>query len=334
MRAGCRIALIWFLASSGCAFAQTSEFPPLPVVAIEPGTQFPSPFPQLTPPSPIVGIPNQVPPSPISPSEKPSDYFSPPEPPPVGEAPGNYVYVTADDFVRTTFDAGKPVFTIAQGNVNARYQNYVITAPYGEIDYKTNIATFSGGVVFQTGTQKVLGEEASLNLRTGRWAVHTANATVGPQFAKGYLRAPVFADARLIDGVKRTSMFVNSGEITTCNLEHPHYELVTKSVAIYPNVRIILRAASFYVLGKRLITFRRLVFPLREVMNNPELIPKVGQTVEEGFYAKFAYPMWTSERQTGLFLLDMMTRKGIGTGIKQDYGLGNGSGIFQAYTLA
>ncbi|MHB9038579.1 MAG: hypothetical protein ACYC64_18160, partial [Armatimonadota bacterium] len=50
--------------------------------------------------------------------------------------------------------------------------------------------------------------------------------------------------------------------------------------------------------------------------------------------AKFAYPMWASERQTGLFLLDMMTRKGIGTGIKQDYGLGNGSGIFQAYTLA
>jgi hypothetical protein len=334
MRAmGWFIVLLWGIGSVGCAFAQTGEFPPLPVVSVEPGTQFPSPFPLLTPPPPIAGIPDQTPPSPISPSEQPSDYYAPPIPAPPFVLHGNFVDVNADE-VRTTFEAGKPVMTIARGRVTTRYQDYIITSPCAEVDFKTYSATFSGGVVFQTGSQQVFGETISLNLRTGRWVVSIATSTINPQFAKGYLKAPVFANAPLIDGVKRQSMFVNNGKVTTCNLTDPHYELVAKSVAIYPNVRIVLRDASFYALGKRLVTFRRLAFPLREVMQNTELIPKVGQTVEEGFYAKFAYPMWASAGQSGLFLLDAMSRKGIGTGLKDNYTIGNATGVLQAYTLA
>ncbi|MCE5314642.1 MAG: hypothetical protein ABFD49_10235 [Armatimonadota bacterium] len=330
------IALVWVIVPAACAFAEDTPWPPLPVVSIEPGFEYPSPFPQLTPPPPIVGMPSQVVPSPIAPSETPSGYIAPCEQELVFQAPpGNFVNVQHADHSRTTFDEeGRPALTIAHGHITILYHEYVVNADDGTVDYQTGIATFCGNVVFNTGNQKVLGDQASLNLRTGRWVVHTAASTINPKYTNGNLKAPVFANAPLIDGVKRQSMFLNSSEVTTCNLEHRHYELVSKSVSIYPGRRIILRDASFYALGKRIITFRRLVFPLREVMNNTQLIPKIGQTNEEGIFAKFAYPLWAGAAQSGIFLLDLMSKKGVGTGLKNNYTIGNGTGTLQAYTLS
>ena len=326
------IVLVLVLAPAG-VFAETVDFPPLPVYTVEPGFDYPSPFPELTPPTPLTSSPNQISPTPIAPSELPTDYTPAPAPAFEPISTRDMVYVEGDD-VKTTFDEeGRAEFTIARGNVKVRHQNIIVTADSGDIDYISGMATFSGNVIFQVDKQQVHGSIATLNIRTGAWNMNAANSTIEPAFTRGYLVAPVFSDASAIYGVKQKSMGVRIGEVTTCNLEHPHYELVSKSVDVYPNVRIVLRNVTFYALGKRIVSFRKLVIPLRQVMRDPELVPKIGQTAEEGFYAKFSYPLSGSKKEASILLLDLMSKKGVGTGLRNNYQFGTATGETQFYTL-
>jgi len=328
---------IWYIAlvlavSPACVLAQTVDFPPLPVYTVEPGFDYPSPFPELTPPTPIASSPNQISPTPIAPSEPPTDYIPAPAPPFAPLPEGDVVNVSGEN-VRTTFDNGRAQYTIARGNVCVRHRNITVTADCGDIDYISGIATFRGNVVFQVDTQQVHSQIATLNIRTGAWNTNAATSTIEPSFTRGYLVAPVFADAGAIQGVRQKSMGIKNGEVTTCNLEHPHYMLVSKSVDVYPGVRIVLRNVSFYALDKRLVSFRKLVIPLRQVMRDPQLVPKIGQTAEEGFYAKFSYPLSGSRKEASLLLLDLMSKKGVGTGLRSNYQFGTATGETQFYTL-
>jgi hypothetical protein len=160
-----------------------------------------------------------------------------------------------------------------------------------------------------------------------------AITTVTPDFTRGYTCAPVFGDASVIEGLRRTSMSIRTGEVTTCDRADPHYQLIAKSADIYPGERIILRDVTLFALDRRLITFRKLVFPLNRVMRDPQLVPKVGQTAEEGFYAKFSYPLTGSQKEASLLLLDLMSNKGVGTGISSNYQSRNANGDMQFYTL-
>ncbi len=73
--------------------------------------------------------------------------------------------------------------------------------------------------------------------------------------------------------------------------------------------------------------------PLREIEKNPEIIPKVGQSAEEGYFVKSAYPYMSAAGATGFFLLDLMTKKGIGKGIHQTYDTPGGKGDLQIYQI-
>ncbi len=275
--------------------------------------------------APLLNIPSPILPSkPIGPVAQPT---------PVPDLGEGFIRVSADSLRTTTGEDGKPLLTTATGKVTARYRDMSITAGKGTVDYKTNIATFEDDVVFKLGIQEARGKRVEVNIRTWQWSIETANVEVTPEFVKGMIKAPVFAGSKELSGLRDREVSAFQSHVTTCNLAHPHYDILAQEMTVYPNDKIIFTNAQFVALGKKLVTLRRFVVPIRDVHKNPNLIPRVGQSSEEGIYLKMGYSALASKSNTTYLLADLMQRKGIGLGIQDTYKLKSGSGNVFFYAL-
>ncbi len=276
----------------------------------------------------VSGPINEIP-SPIEPSTPVGPV---PHPQPVTELPGNCIAFYADH-VRTTFENDKPLLTTVCGNVTARYRNLIVTAAKGEVDYKTRLAVFEGNVCFKIGVQEAHGERVEFNIDKLDWSVKPAKTTITPEFAKGKLRAPVFAGATEVSGIRDRQMSIKDADITTCDLPHTHYDLTARSVSVFPNDKIVFRHATFTALGRRLVTLRRVTFPIKEITKNPSLIPRIGNSAEEGAYVKLGYTASASKSSMTFLNADLMQRKGIGIGVQNYYKTVGGKGEIYLYAL-
>ncbi|OFX13892.1 MAG: hypothetical protein A2Z18_09385 [Armatimonadetes bacterium RBG_16_58_9] len=252
---------------------------------------------------------------------------------PVPEKPGDFIDFNAAE-LRTTFDDdGNALLTIASGNVVARYQDMAISSDRAHADHKTDIAVFEGNVVFQVGVQKVRGERVTINMAAGQWAFESATAVITPQFMQGYIVAPLYSRNALFEGDRDREVTGIDSEITSCDLAKPHYDLVARRVEVYPRNKIVLRDVGAYALGRKVMTLPRVVVPIRGINKDPAIVPRLNQTAEEGLALKTSYAYVGSRSQSGSLLLDLMSRKGIGTGLHHNYKLSNSTGELYAYYI-
>jgi len=291
------VLILWAATCAAAGFASDAQ----------PAGQIPSPTPAI--------------PSPVAPSEPPSGYLAPPIAP-AGETPGDFAQIEAD-FLKHTFEDGKPRATEAEGKVVLRYKDITATAEHGRIDWKRDTAELQGNVVLRTGMQEARASSVVLNLKTREWSAVSPTTTITPEFARGYLKAPLFADGRLIQGRGRREIDLFDGKATTCDLPAPHYELVSRSLVVFPDNKAVLRDVKLYALGRHLITIPRLVIPLRDIQRNPNIIPRFGETQEEGVFLKTQYALFGSKTLASFLLLDFMSRKGFGKGLQQSWRLPN-----------
>lgn len=311
------------------AFGAETTLPGIPAPGTEPPTiTAPVPSEQVKP-APLTPGPFTEIPSPVAPSEPVGPV---PHPALVPLQPGNCVAFSADT-INTTFENDKPVLTTVSGNVTARYKDFCVTAEKGQVNYRNNLAVFEGNVVFRIGIQEARGQRIEINIKTLDWSFQPANSTITPEFARGNLKAPIFASALRISGVKDCEFSAFETNVTTCDLPHEHYDLHAGSMDIFPNDKIVFRNVRVIVLGKRLVTFPRFVVPIREIQKNPSLIPRFGQSAEEGAYAKFGYTALASQSNMTFLLADVMQRKGLGLGVQDFYKTNGGYGGLYFYHL-
>lgn len=219
----------------------------------------------------------------------------------------------------------------ASGNVQATYLNYTITATSAEADLRTNIAVFQGKVKLTTKQNTIDGENLTLNLKTKDWKLDNVSSVVQTVNLQGIPSGKAFINSAELTGDDR-SVVVHSGTLTTCDLERPHYCFSAKTLEIYPDSKIIARKVSMITLDKRIFTLNSLVIPIRGFSHN--LMPQIGSSVEEGTFLKTAYAYAATERNQGFLKLDLMQRRGIGTGMDHYYQMTDGSGQVSLYYLA
>ncbi len=315
------------------AYAADATAPASPASAVTTGPAVVVPPSGVVPQPPLIPGPEGNVPSPVAPSKPPTGYVAPTPQPPIVEHAGALVEFHAED-IHTTFDEnGCVALTVAQGNVTAFYKDFAINSDRARADYRTNEAIFEGHVLFKVDGQPVHGERIKIDMKSGAWSFSSAEVTVSPQYAKGKLVAPVFAKAGEITGIRDRQIIAFNAETTTCNLERPHYDLTSRSIAVYPGDKIILRDVTLYALGRRILHLARLVISLRDTDRDTKLIPRVGQSAEEGYFLKTSYAYQASKAATGLLLLDLMSKKGVGTGIDEKYHIGNDTGSIELYGL-
>lgn len=324
------VCLMLALVCTASSFGAEATLPAQPTPANEaPTITAPTPSEQVKPlpnlPGPLLEIP-----SPVQPSEPTGPFTQPSQVPDLGS---NGIYFSADYTKTTTDDNGKPVLTVVTGNVTARYRDFVVTAQKGQIDYATNLAVFEGNVRFRIGIQEAQGDRIEINIKTFEWSFTPAKSTITPEFTKGYLHAPILAVATKISGIRDRQLSAFGADVTTCDLPREHYHITAQSIVVYPNDKIVFRNASFIVLGKKLFTLRRFAVPIKEITKNPNVLPRFGNTAEEGFFMKYAYPVVANKSQMGFALVDLMQRKGVGIGIQDYYQVPRGRGSLYLYTL-
>jgi lipopolysaccharide export system protein LptA len=220
---------------------------------------------------------------------------------------------------------------VAKGNVKVTYQGLTVTADSSEADLQTNIAVFKGNVVLSTQNQKVNGESLKLDLKTRQWTLESAQSTIEPSAFKGMVTGPVFAQGSQVLGLENNEIKIESGTLTTCDQPVPHYAFKAHDLEIYPGSRIVAHKVDVMGLGYRLLRMNTLLIPLK--MINRNFMPQVGNSTDEGAFIKAAIPYKADDHQQGFFKLDLMQKKGIGTGIDHSYAFDEGSGEVNLYLL-
>lgn len=206
--------------------------------------------------------------------------------------------VSAEDSIKLSADVTRWYSSdkvTATGNVQATYRDYTITADSAEADLNTNIAVFHGKIRLSTKENTVEGEDLTLNLKTKDWSLNNANSAVNIQplqGGSGYQTGMGIQTSQTsgTETPKNTGIaYVHSshlsgnekdfkletGSLTTCDLDHPHYFFSADEMEIYPNSRIIAHGVSMTGLGKRLFSLNSLIIPIKGLNRN--IFPQIGR---------------------------------------------------------
>jgi len=238
------------------------------------------------------------------------------------------------EFCRVEFEKGEAVLVTGRGNVRATYQNFSVTSTNATADLRTKIATFTDNVVLNVDGQDVRGEKLTINLDTREWIFESARSDIRPESFPSLIRAPVFLSGKTITGLAEKMVTVKGGGFTTCNLAHPHYFIDSTTATVWPDRKLIARNLTFSALGRHIFRIGKLTIPLRQAGEAPAVVPRIGQTAEEGMFLKTAYTVAATPQNSGALKLDLMSRKGVGMGIEDSYSLRRGLGSLNLYRLS
>ena len=263
----------------------------------------------------------------------------------------------AEDAVKLTADVTRwssDDKVTATGNVLASYRDFTVTADSAEADLNTNIAVFHGKVKLATKDNTVEGEELTMNLKTKDWSLDNASSSVNIEPLQGRLgyqtgqtgvtspTSPTGQPTSDSTGIayihsahlsgNEKDLKLETGTLTTCDLDHPHYFFSAKELEIYPNSRIIAHGVSMTGWGAKLFSLNSLVIPIKGLSHN--IFPQIGSSAEEGAYLKTAYAYTATENAQGYLKLDLMQQRGIGAGLEHSLKSSTGSTKASLYYLA
>lgn len=213
------------------------------------------------------------------------------------------IYCEADylEYVR-----GKGIVE-GHGNVEVEYTEVGIRADYVRVDFKNEEIRANGNVSFISKNVEIVGDSIAYNLKTKRGEVYNASTYFPPVHYRG----------KNIEKISDEEFRIKNGLFTTCELQKPHYRLQASKINIYLGETIIAQNVAVFVGPVPVFYLPILAFPLREGRQS-WLIPSVGYSQSEGWYAKVGYNYSTSPSAYGSVFLKYMEKKGLGVGTEYE----------------
>lgn len=210
---------------------------------------------------------------------------------------------------------------LADGAIQARWQNYLLNAGRAEGSTETGQFLFSKRASLEGEGVFAQGERIWIDSRERSWWLENGFTRLSPEFLQGNILTDLYAKGNRLDG--RPELI--SGQqcrLTTCELDHPHFEWSSSTFEAIPEKRAVLRHVKLRVLDHTLFTLPYLIVPLNRTYQRSQL-PEVGRSEDEGFYLKYALGYVLTQSAFGNAKLDLMEKKGLGIGADQQYPGGN-----------
>jgi len=197
---------------------------------------------------------------------------------------------------------------VGSGNISIEYKGVTLSCDRVTVYLDTREAIAEGAVkVKQKDGAYFTGEKINYNFDTQKGSV-----------LKGYVSAkPFYGRAAKVEKSAEKQFNMDSGYITTCELEKPHYRIQAQQVKIYLDDKVVATNIVFFVWNVPVLYLPYYVQPLRETKTNVTVIP--GQDKDWGYYALTSYRYHLSDKQRGDILLDYRTKKGLAEGINHYY---------------
>jgi lipopolysaccharide assembly outer membrane protein LptD (OstA) len=198
---------------------------------------------------------------------------------------------------------------IAKGNVVITYGEIKMTADYAEVETQTKQAYARGHVVvLRADTLAARGEEVYYDFGDDTGRFPNGRSTEWPWFASG----------KEVRQIKKGKMSIQGAEVTTCDLERPHYSVRAKEVTVYSGDKIVARNITLHVLGRKVFWWPSLVIPLQKTIESPIQI-QPGYSSQDGAYLLTSKGFSIAKPLGGTWHADYRGKRGFGAGVDLDY---------------
>jgi LPS-assembly protein len=236
------------------------------------------------------------------------------------------IHINADRMSQSMTDG---VYT-AEGNVVVLWQEMNLVAAQVRYAEATHILHASGSVVLTKGAAVLKGETLILNMETGRAEMDTTLLTVSNSGMK--------VTAEKLTRINESEFTATSTELTTCDMPDPSWKFGADKLKVNLLGYATGRNVIFYVKDIPVLYLPWIAFPVVLEKRSGLLFPKVGNSSSRGVQLDIPAYLVLSPSQDLLFDLDIMSRRGVGTGLDYRYIRTRGSeghlGVYQIYDQA
>jgi LPS-assembly protein len=176
---------------------------------------------------------------------------------------------------------------IADDDVDIRYGNIRLRADHVEYNDKTFEATARGHVQFEYDTQHLEGDEAHVNVRTGRGTFRNVRGSIKiERHANPALLLtdnPLYFEAGEVERVSPRIYIVRRAWITICDFHHPTWQFYAPHARIEVDKKVALINANFRLLRVPLVWFPYATAPAGpKIRQSGLLVPSIGNTSRKG----------------------------------------------------
>lgn len=216
------------------------------------------------------------------------------------------------------------------GGTEFRFRGYHVIAETAEGNRRTHVFRLKGNVQVISQDSVIKGDRIIVDFDQQTYHAFDAESQVKPNVIGGGLKGDLYVKGQESFGSKRETRSLFA-DLTTCNYEHPHYEIVGEDVVVRPGRRAIFRRAKIKLFGRTILKIPFLSIPLDD--RTYDNLPTVGQSPDEGYYIKthYAIPLkGENELQTRL---DYMSKLGLGYGANYLYRNPSVGGYFRFYAI-
>ncbi len=232
--------------------------------------------------------------------------------------------LSADKFER------KGDVVLLTGKVRCQYQGYDLFADYIEGNLTTEVFVLSGGATAIGPDAVIVGEAIEIDFRNDTYRADNARAQLRPSFMSDRTVDDLYVWGRETRGTAR-ELHTHDGGLTSCNLEHPHFRLLSRDVDVRPGKRVILRNSELRILRHKVLRIPYLSIPLDN--RHERYQPEVGRTRDTGYYIKTIWGVPVRGSYDVDAYVDYFEKLGFGLGGRFYYGNSTGEGFVRAYKL-
>jgi hypothetical protein len=219
----------------------------------------------------------------------------------------------------------------AVGGVEFQFRGYNVKAKEISGDVDLEQFMLSGDVIVRGSDQVTTGDQVWVDFKEKKYRFENGRSDLMPKLFDGRLLSDLYARGASSEGTNREQTLFD-GEVTTCPLGHPHFEMEAAEFDVKPGDRIIFRNFRLRALGKTLVALPHLTVPL----NRPEYngyLPDVGRSELEGTYVKSKFTAGILRGDAAILRTDFMEKLGLGLGLDQKWGGKGSQGDLQFYNL-
>jgi lipopolysaccharide assembly outer membrane protein LptD (OstA) len=165
---------------------------------------------------------------------------------------------------------------ILTGNATIVYGRSKITADTISVNFENNQAQAKGHIVMEDDVQLILGEHAYYDIDTETGIIFTGAS----RFDLGYYYG------QEIRKVAQEVFDIDSGEFTTCDAYHPHFDIRATYMRVYRDHMVVGKPVVFYVNDFPVMALPFAAFSIKRGRKSGVLVPEPGFNPNDGKYLR------------------------------------------------
>ncbi len=237
--------------------------------------------------------------------------------------PDDNIHIYADHMSQN-----QPANTItAEGHVVVVDQGLNLTADKVRYEAATHMLHATGSVALTKGTAVLKGDSLVLNMDTGLAEMNATQLTVADTGMK--------LSADKLVRINDTEFTAQTTEMTTCDLPNPSWKFGADSLKVNLLGYATGRNVIFYIKDTPVLYLPWFAFPAVLEKRSGLLFPRVGYSKTKGVQLDLPAYLVISPSQDLQLDLDIMTKRGVGTGLDYRYIRTRGSeghaGVYSIY---